>query len=169
MIDRTRGTRRKQPIVFAAAGCIDLAASFGHKYRIGRDPAYAAEYGQRAVHDPWLLTIPCRRGEIYPHGGAVLAVGTRARGRICLALSAIPGVVVSQDGDDGINATFHVSLLPKVAAVIRPKSKRTLSPEHKATLVAAGRHHRLAPESNVAGDAKSRRFEGPMGNSATPA
>jgi hypothetical protein len=44
--------------------CIDLKDRFGREFRITWDPAA----GERSA-DPWMMTMPCRKGEIYPHGG----------------------------------------------------------------------------------------------------
>jgi hypothetical protein len=42
-----------------------LVEQFGKRYRIGRDPAYVAEYGPHGrTVDPWAATIPCRYGHV---------------------------------------------------------------------------------------------------------
>ena len=70
---------------------IDLKTRFGKRYRITHDQAHAAEYGEGSrVHDPWLLTIPCRHGHIYPHGGELLGASTDRRGSIARRLAALP-------------------------------------------------------------------------------
>lgn len=119
--------------------CIDLKARFGHRYRVDYEESYRAECGDSArAHDPWLLTIPCRHGHIYPHGGELLAASTNRRGPITNRLAALPCVCVVQDGDDGINVLFHASDLDKVAAILKPKRRRRLSPEHRVKLTTAG-------------------------------
>ena len=55
----------------------------------------------------------------------------------------IPGCVVLQDGDDGINATFPVEALPLVAKRLGLFKKRVLSPEHLAKLSASNLQHRF--------------------------
>lgn len=126
------------------ADCIDLKERFGHKYKIGKDPAYAAEYGPNAwTHDPWLLTLECRNGHIYPHGGDYLAAATRGRGTVATALAKLPCVEVVQDGADGINAKFHVKDFAAVADLMKPRRKRKLTDEQRAKLVAAGAVHRF--------------------------
>lgn len=54
--------------------CIDLQARFGEEFRIQLDPAA----GERST-DPWMLTIPCVYGAIYPHGGDRLGVETESK------------------------------------------------------------------------------------------
>jgi hypothetical protein len=119
--------------------CIDLESRYGRENRICRDPAYFAEYGPHArIRDPWYLRIPCKHGHIYPHGGDKLGASTDRRGAIANRLVAIPDVEVVQNGSDGINAIFAVKDFSRVAAIMRPKRRRRLSPAHRATLVAAG-------------------------------
>lgn len=120
--------------------CIDLKATFGHKYRIDRDEAHAAEYGDGSrIHDPWLLTIPARHGHFYPHGGNRLAFSTTGRGPKAKAISGLDCVEVVQDGGDGLTVTFDLKDFPTVAKLAKPKTRRKLSPEHKAKLLAAAK------------------------------
>ncbi len=130
--------------------CIDLLERHGHRYKIGRDEAYHADYGPNAwTHDPWLLTIECRNGQIYPHGGDYLAAATRTRGAVSTLLATLPGVEVVQDGADGINAKFHVRDFAAVAAVMKPRRKRKLSPEQRAAAVARLAEHQFKPQSDA--------------------
>jgi hypothetical protein len=137
--------------------CIDLKERYGDKYKIGKDPAYHAEYGPNAwTHDPWMLTLECRNGHIYPHGGEYLAAATRGRGTVSTALAKLPCVDVLQDGADGINAKFHVDDFTTVAKVMKPRRKRKLTDEQRAANLA-----RLAPfRFRDAGDARRARMTG---------
>ena len=120
--------------------CVNLRERFGHTYRIDHDPAFFAEHGPHGrAHEPFLMTIPCMHGEIYSHGGELLAVATKRRGGISRTIAASPGVTVVQDADDGITATFHVDLFDEIAAIVRPKRRRYLTAEHKAKLLAASK------------------------------
>ena len=122
------------------ADCIDLKEMFGHRYRIERDEAHAAEYGDGSrVHDPWLLTIPARHGHVYPWGGNRLAFSTTGRGPKAKAISGLPCVRIEQDADDGLTVTFDAADFAVVAKLAKPKTRRKLSPEHKAKLLAAGK------------------------------
>jgi hypothetical protein len=124
--------------------CINLRERYSKRYRIEYDPAYVAEHGKRArADDPWLQTIPCQRGHLYPHGGSLLGVATNGRGPTTAAIARLPGVTVVQDGDDGINAVFPPELLPKVAALVKPRRKRQLSPEQRERLASVGKATRL--------------------------
>jgi hypothetical protein len=113
--------------------CINLRERFGDAYRIRHEESYAAERSEfRAAEEPWLQIIPCRHGHIYPHGGNLLAVSTDRRGIMARRLMALGCLTVAQDGSDGINATFPVEAFDQVAAIVRPKRRRRLTPEHRA-------------------------------------
>src|SRR5215467_15117854 len=43
---------------------VNLRERFGNRYRIGFDPSRSSAWD----HDPWMMTVRCRYGEIYPHG-----------------------------------------------------------------------------------------------------
>lgn len=121
--------------------CIDLQQRYRSKYRIRHED----DRETRLPHDPWLLVIDCQHdGEIYPHGGDMLGAATGGRGSVAKRLAALPCVRVVQDGSDGINVIFDVDDFPAVAAVMKPRRRRRLSPEHRAKLVAAGAVGRTA-------------------------
>jgi hypothetical protein len=131
------------------SNCINLRERYGKRYRIEFDPAHAAEHGKRSrFDDPWLQLVPCQRGHIYPHGGNMLGVATNGRGSTAVALSRLPGVTVVQDGDDGINAIFPAELLPKVAALVKPRRKRQLTPEQRERLATVGKATRLTAKQH---------------------
>jgi hypothetical protein len=134
--------------------CIDLKERFGRRFRLLYEESYTTE--NRRGHDPWLLTIVCRHGHIYPHGRDQLAASTNSRGPIAKRLAALPCVRVVQDGDDGINVVFHIDDFTTVAAIMKPKRRRKLTAEHKAKLTAAGRLA-LARHRNSGVDCETRR------------
>ncbi len=101
--------------------CIDLAARFGRDYRLGHDEA-AATWGER--RDPWMRTLLCQRGMIYPFGGDRLAVEVDHHPGVARAVGAIPGVVLWQDGDHEKTFLFHVDLFDAVAALVKPRKRR---------------------------------------------
>src|SRR5262245_21282727 len=80
--------------------CINLRERFGNRYVIEYDEAHTRG------DDPWMQVIPCRHGHIYPHGDNLLGIATKGRGPLARSLARMKGVTVTQDGDDGINATF---------------------------------------------------------------
>jgi hypothetical protein len=110
---------------------MNLKARYGDKYRISRE-----EGADR--HDAAGFIIPCKRGHVYRHSSALLGVATNGRGPIVKQLAALPGVRITQDGSDGVNAVFSPDQFAAVAAIVRPKWKRKLSDRQKAVL-AAGR------------------------------
>jgi len=135
----------------SAAGqprCIDLAAAFGDRFRVERDPAYSAEHGIRGQSvDPWLLTIPCRFGHVFPWGGDRLALSTNGRGPTARALACLPFVRVEQEAGDGYTISFPVDRFEEVAQLAKPKRKRAaLSDERREALIAAGAESRFRSE-----------------------
>jgi hypothetical protein len=101
--------------------CINLAERFGWQYRIGYDPASLAR-AEKA--DPWMMTIPCRFGVIYPRGGNLLAAEMDYHPSIARRLASLPGVVLTQDGDGEKTFTFQVELFDRVAEILRPRKRR---------------------------------------------
>lgn len=138
------------------AQCVNLMNSFGNHYKIKYEESYVAERGEQGrVEDAWLLTIPCKHGEIYPHGGQLLGASTNNRGPIANHLAALSVVRIVQDGDDGVNAVFDVDDFDQVAAVMRPKRRRKLSDEQRAERVERLRDYQFSSASHDAG--KNRR------------
>lgn len=119
------------------AVCIDFRKRFGSELRIGLDPSAASPT------DPWMLTLKCRFGTIYPHGGDRLAVEVDHHPGIARQLVALPGVVLHQDGDREKTFLFDAAEFDSVAAIVLPRKRRRLSEDHKANLLAAGRGFRF--------------------------
>ena len=116
------------------------------RYRVEHEPSYFADHGQKARReDPWLLVIRCHHGQIYPHGGELLGVSTDKRGGIAKRLAALDCVTVTQNGDDGINATFHVDDLAAVAVVIKPRRRRKLTEQQRAEQTARLKAYQFRP------------------------
>ncbi len=140
--------------------CIELTTQFGNRYRVSNEASHRAKRGERRrMQDPWLLTILCQHGHIYPHGGELLGASTNNRGPIAKRLSALPCVGVVQDGSDGINAVFHVNDFDTVAAVMKPKRRRKLSAEYCQRLADMGKANLKAyRQANVqhAGNGRGR-------------
>lgn len=103
--------------------CINLLESFP-RYQVDRA-------GKR--NDPWLQVIPCKYGEIYPHGGDLLGFASNGR-KIGLRLARLPGAIVLQDGDDGMNIAFPVAAFPAVAKIVRPRRKRKVTDKERERL-----------------------------------
>ena len=131
--------------------CIDLKEKFGDHYQVSYDESYEAERGHAGrLHDPWLLTIPCRHGHIYPHGGNYLGASTTNRGPVANRLAALPFVRLVQDGDDGVNVVFDVDDFEAVAAIMKPKRRRQLTTEQRAERVERLRKYQFRPATHVA-------------------
>lgn len=122
----------------------NLNELYGDRFRVVSEQSLIAERGENARNaEPWLMIIPCTNGHIYPHGDEMLGASTNRRGSISKALAMVPCVRVVQDGDDGLNAIFSVEDFDTVAAVMKPRRRRRLSPEHRAKLIAAGAQNRF--------------------------
>ena len=128
---------------------IDLEVEFGRRWRIELDESAG---GRRK--DPWMLTIPCRNGHLYPAGPDLIGAATNRPGAIVRKLRAIPGVVVEADGTDGANVVFTRAALRHVARVMKPRSCRKLSAAHAAAL-ARGRLSRKPPSGGAISSAGS--------------
>src|SRR5262249_55415242 len=104
--------------------CLDLRQLFGETYRIGHDPAAVT---RSEKNDPWMATIPCRLGTIYPHGGDTLAVEIDGHPGVARKVAAIAGVRLHQEGDREKTYLFQLDLFPQVAALVKPRRRRKLS------------------------------------------
>src|SRR5262245_29845495 len=105
-------------------GCVNLLETFSGSYKVTFDEAYSPRHVPRDKLDPWMMTLPCERGIIYPFGGDRLAVAVDDRTITAKAVAAIPGVTVHQDGDTEKTYTFPVSVFEQVAAVVKPRKRR---------------------------------------------
>ncbi|MCK9570867.1 hypothetical protein M0R72_18095 [Candidatus Pacearchaeota archaeon] len=115
--------------------CIDLTELCGKKYKIEYEESYYAQYGPNAhVNDPWYKIVPCQKGHFFPWGGNRIAFATKGNGPICRILRDLPGVEVMQDGSDGINVAFDVSMFDQIAQLVIPRKKRQVSDEERQRL-----------------------------------
>ena len=141
--------------------CIDLFEQFGNRYRVEQEPAGEIVRRRGRAVDPWLLVIPCKHGHIYPHGGRFLGASTNHRGPVADRLEKLPCVRVVQNGEDGINVVFDIDDFDQVAAIMRPRRRRRLSPEQLAERSERLRKYQFSPASN---DARKRRRCDPGGS-----
>lgn len=105
----------------------DLKSMFGKRYRVRYEEPASAH-----CQDVWYQIILCRYGHIYQYGEGVLAYSSDRRGAMVNTLAAQHYAEVVQDGDDGMNVTFPLSEFDKVADIVRPRKRRTMSPERRA-------------------------------------
>lgn len=139
------------------ADCIDLKALFAHRYHTDYDESHYAERGPAArLHDPWLVTIPCRFGHIYPHGGQLLGAATNGRGPVATRLAALPCVTVIQNGDDGVNVLFDVADFAEVARVMKAHRRRRLSDDKRTEQVERLRPYQFSRATHDAGAERRR-------------
>lgn len=134
--------------------CLNLVELFGKTLRTGWDPAYIPDYQSvpKRCRDPWLMTIPCRGGiVIYPYGGNRLAVEIDHHGILAKRVAQIPGVICTQNGEREKTYVFDLSLFDQVAAIVKPKKRRILTPEQRAKLLSA-----TSPEQRLKRLAKAR-------------
>lgn len=114
--------------------CPDLRQLAAGRYRLW---TYAGER-VRPETDPWLLTILCQTGHVYPHGPDRLAFASNNRGGVARAVASLPGAAIEQEGTDGINVSFPVEAWPEVAKLVRPRRRRQVTPEQRARLAEMG-------------------------------
>lgn len=108
----------------------DLRNLAGDRYRVRDDGTADLARGERA----WCLEIPGKLGTIYPCGfNGDLAVWT-ALPRMARRLAGL-GLRRLQAGAES-SYRFPVSQLDRVAAMIRAKRRRQLSPERRAEVSA---------------------------------
>jgi hypothetical protein len=107
--------------------CVDLRAwAKRHRYRWRYEESYGAEKAENRGDGRWFVEIPCRYGLIYPHGGEMLlAYCTRGTKRHLARLG------FQHHQTDGNNEVFRfpADRLDEVAAILKPKRRRSLDPE----------------------------------------
>jgi hypothetical protein len=115
--------------------CPNLKQLYGDKYRLAHDPVVRS---RKEKTDPWLMTLPCKFGTIYPHGAGRLAVEIDYHLGKARQIAQIEGVQLAQDGDNERTYVFPVEVFEQVAQVVRPYRRRRVSPVSQANLVPGG-------------------------------
>jgi hypothetical protein len=104
-------------------GCIDLRPwATTHRYRWRWE-----ESRQPGEDDAFLVEILCQRGLIYPKGGGEILVFTTSTDAWRSLIEI--GVEPKRVGDKEREGVFPVELLDQVAAILRPKRRRSLDPD----------------------------------------
>ena len=107
-----------------------LKALYGDRYRVGLDPA------ADGWRDPWMMTIPTRTGEVYPHSPAYAAVEVKAR---CYSIIRPfrERFAVHQDGSDVVAFLVPWAELDDVLPLLKPYRQRRLSAAERERLITA--------------------------------
>jgi len=108
---------------------IDLRKEFGHRWKIGLDGTARGRWA-----DPWLYTIECRHGEIFPWGDDKLAASTTGPGAVANRLVKLADVEVVHDGSDGVTVVFFRRSIRVVASLMKPRRARKVSPAQLVAL-----------------------------------
>ncbi len=111
------------------AGCVDLRPwAKANRYRFRLEESYRVESSNHVRGDGrWFVEILCKNGLIYPHGGTNLLV--YAKPRTALAIAKLPDVHLYQTDGTARVFKFPVESLDEVAAILKPRKRRTLSPD----------------------------------------
>ena len=116
--------------------CVNLKREFGEKYRVRYEESHYLEYGVNArVEAPWLMTIPCRNGQICPWGDNNLSACTNSLGPVANTLKGLPFTTTVQEGSDGASILFDAKHFEEVARIMKPRKRRRLSPVKRARRV----------------------------------
>lgn len=109
--------------------CPNLKTIFGDKYKVW------TEESAENRNDPWGYFIPCLKGTICPWGENLLAACTNGRGPKVRQLMYVPSAKLVQDGDDGVNVTFHICDIKPVFEIMGPRTRPQLTDEQRAKLI----------------------------------
>ena len=128
--------------------CVDLRQRFGKKHRVRFEESHEGTTGKGA--DPWTMEMPCQgKGvTIYPFGGKMLAVEINNRPILAKRVAALPDVTCRQDGQHEKTFLFHVDQFDQVSELVRPRKRRSMTPEQKEVAAAqlAPYHFPRGPE-----------------------
>lgn len=116
-------------------GCVDLRLwAKANRYRYRLEESYKAEDSQHVKGDGrWFVEIVCQNGLIYPKGGTtLLAYATRGVKRHIAGLG--PDIQHHQTDGEAEVFKFPVERLDDVAAILKPRRRKTISHEHLEAL-----------------------------------
>lgn len=103
------------------------------KYRIDWDEART-----KRDMDPLMMQIRCQHGHIYIHDAEneLLAVSTARSGPLANRIAKLPGTTILQDADDGMTIAFPLTMFKQIAKIVKPRTRRKLSPEQREANIA---------------------------------
>jgi len=114
-------------------GCVDLRPwAKDNRYRYRLEESYKAESNGHVKGDGrWFVEVLCKYGLIYPKGGDILLAYVTSGVKRHLAAMGL-----EHHQHDGNNEVFRfpVSRLDEVAALLKPRRRKTISPEHLQAL-----------------------------------
>jgi len=111
--------------------CINLQNRFGDRYKIKFDPSYSPRNRPKHILTPWMMTLPCRFGIIYPFDKAQLCVEVVHHPVIAKRIMASGVAELYQDGDHEKSFLFLVSDFDQIAAIVFPCKRRQVSEKHR--------------------------------------
>ena len=109
--------------------CINLHRKFP-KLRHTWEPAR-----QKGTSDPWNMLIPCKYGDICPFGAKQLMWEKESGVKIANKLVKA-GFETRNEGDTYRSVVFHVDRWKEVAAIVKPRTRRVMTPAQKKAAVA---------------------------------
>lgn len=131
---------------------IDLQATYGKRYKVTIDETWNVEQQRKEEDKPWYYEIRGKTGYIYPHDNYRVALELTPRLWKRWEQNPPMAYVKYRECDEGPTLLITNSLIPQALKWIRPRRRRTLSPEHKAKLLQSSQKHRFPSKNNGAGD-----------------
>jgi hypothetical protein len=111
-------------------GCLDLRVwAKANRYRYRLEESYKVEDSEHVRGDGrWFVEVLCQNGLLYPFGGTTLLA--YAKGGVANRVAEL-GPDVQPYQTDGKNPVFKfpIERLDEVAAILRPRKRRTLDPD----------------------------------------
>ena len=111
------------------AGCVDLRPwAKANRYKFRLEESYRAESSIHVRGDGrWYVEILCKNGLIYPYGGTLFLA--HAKSKTASAIAKLPGVCLYQTDGTARVLKFPIERLDEVAAILKPRKRRPLSPD----------------------------------------
>jgi hypothetical protein len=118
--------------------CFDLRPwAVEHRHRWRYEESYHAEKPEHRGDGRWFVEVLCRYGLIYPKGGqTLLAYAGRGVKRHLAGL----GLELHQTDGDAEVFRFPVERLDEVAAILKPRKRRTLDPDRARAIGKASQY-----------------------------
>jgi hypothetical protein len=123
---------------------INLKESYGKRYKVFMDEAWECEKNRQEEDKPWYYELRGKYGFIYPYGDTTLGVMVTSeiiKGRLKRDFKG--RVNIFWDGDGEGVFLFNPTIIHEIAAMIKVRRKRQLSPEQRMKLVEAGQKYQF--------------------------